>query len=94
LGPDRSFYFQGPDGKLKLQAQNLMHFMKLGDGVDDGTWNHHLRRGDYSRWFRNVIKDEGLASDAERVENTDGVSPAESRDLIKKAIEERYTLPA
>src|SRR6185295_14791664 len=24
LGPDKSFYFQGPDGKLNLRAQNLM----------------------------------------------------------------------
>jgi hypothetical protein len=29
---------------------------------------HHLHRGDYSEWFRKVIKDEGLAADAARVE--------------------------
>jgi hydroxymethylpyrimidine pyrophosphatase-like HAD family hydrolase len=93
LGPDRSFYFQGPDGKLNLQAQNLILFMQLGEGVDDDTWNYHLRRGDYSRWFERVIKDEELAAEAKRVEADEDISADESRALIKNAIEQRYTLP-
>lgn len=68
--------------------------MQLAEGVDDDTWSHHLRRGDYSRWFRKEIKDEELAAEAERVENMKGLSADESRELIKKAIEKRYTLPA
>jgi hypothetical protein len=61
--------------------------------VDDITWNHHLRRSDYSRWFCKEIKDEELAAEAERVESMDNVAADESRKLIKAAIEERYTLP-
>jgi hypothetical protein len=61
--------------------------------VDDDTWNHHLRRGDYSRWFRKEIKDEELATEAERVESMDNVAADESRKLIKAVIEEKYTLP-
>jgi hypothetical protein len=80
LGMDKSFYFRGPEGTLNLRAQNLALFMQLAEGVDDTTWTYHLRRGDYSRWFRDAIKDEGLA--------------AESRGLIRAAIEQRYTLPA
>jgi hydroxymethylpyrimidine pyrophosphatase-like HAD family hydrolase len=93
LGDKKSFYFEGPEGKLHLQAQNLILFVQLAEGVDNDTWNHHLRRGDYSRWFRKEIKDEELAAEAERVENMDGIPADESRGLIKKAIEERYTLP-
>ena len=63
-----SFYFRGPQEKLNLRAQNLTLFLQLGDGVDDATWLHHLRRGDYSRWFRDVIRDEDLAAEASRVE--------------------------
>jgi hypothetical protein len=92
LGPERNFYFQGPEKKLNLQAQNLITFMKLADGVDEGTWNYHLKRGDNSRWFRTVIKDEELAAETERVEHMDDISPAESRKLIKAAIEQKYTL--
>ena len=51
LGADRSFYFRGGDGKLNLKAQNLIIFMQIADGIDDKTWEYHLRRGDYSQWF-------------------------------------------
>ncbi|MGH7766080.1 MAG: HAD-IIB family hydrolase, partial [Candidatus Binatia bacterium] len=94
LGPNKSFYFEGPEGKLHLQAQNLILFVQLAEGVDDDTWNHHLRRGDYSRWFRKEIKDEELAAEAERIEATGDIGAGESRKLMKEAIEERYTLPA
>ena len=93
LGPERSFYFQGPEKKLHLQAQNLMLFMQLADGLDDETWNYHLRAGDYSKWFRDVIKDETLAAEAVRVEGLTDLSAAETRQLIKAAINERYTAP-
>jgi hypothetical protein len=92
--PGRSFYFRGPDGGLNLRAQNLIVFMQLAEGVDEGTWMYHLRRGDYSRWFRKVIKDKVLASRAAEVEGTADGTAAESRRLIAAAIEEHYTLPA
>jgi hydroxymethylpyrimidine pyrophosphatase-like HAD family hydrolase len=93
LGEDQSFYFRGADGKLNLRAYNLMLFVTLAEGVDEETWQHHLRRQDYSRWFRDSIKDPELAADAERVETDPKLAPAESRARIKQAIESRYTLP-
>jgi HAD superfamily hydrolase (TIGR01484 family) len=94
LPPDRSFYFRGPEGKLNLRAQNLILFLQLAEGVDDATWLFHLRQGEYSRWFREVIKDENLAAAAVHIENLADVSAADSRQLIKAAIEKHYTLPA
>lgn len=94
LGPDRSFYFRGPEGKLNLRAQNLILFLQLAEGVDDDTWTYHLRRGDYSDWFRDKIKSEGLAEKARRIEEQAALPAAESRALIKAAIEEAYTLPS
>jgi HAD superfamily hydrolase (TIGR01484 family) len=94
LGEDRSFYFRGPADQLNLRAQNLGIFMQLADGVDDETWLHHLQQADYSRWFREAIKDEDLAAEAAGVESQAGLSPAESRALIKAAIERRYTMPS
>src|SRR5262249_23286140 len=67
LPPEQSFFFRGAEGKLNLRAQNLILFMQLADGVDDDTWIYHLRRGDYAEWFRDKIKDEELAAEAERV---------------------------
>jgi len=94
LGPDRSFYFRGPEGKLNLRVQNLILFRQIADGVDDATWLYHLRQGDYSQWFENVIKDAALAAEAKQVEELTELSPLESRALIKAAIEYHYTLPS
>jgi hypothetical protein len=66
LGEDKSFYFRGPDGALNLRAQNLALFVQMAEGIDDQTWLHHLRAGDYSRWLQDKIKDSELAEDVER----------------------------
>jgi hypothetical protein len=47
-GEDKSFYFRGPERALNLRAHNLLLFPQLDDGVDDATWLHHLRQGDYA----------------------------------------------
>jgi hypothetical protein len=94
LGADKSFYFRGPQGALNLRAQTLNFFLQLADGVDDATWLSHLRRGDDSRWFREAVKDEGLAADIAQIEARNGLSARTSRAMIRDAIEQRYTLPA
>jgi len=94
LPPDRSFYFHGPEGKMNLRAQNLMLFLQIGDGVDDETWDFHLREGDYERWFRESIKDETLAAAAARIASLPSVDASASRRLVRQAVEENYTLPA
>jgi hypothetical protein len=43
----------------------------------------HLQQGDYSCWFREAIKDEGLADEAAQIEKRAYLSAAESRDLIR-----------
>jgi hypothetical protein len=88
-----SFYFRGPENALNLRAQNLMIFLQLADGVDDRTWQHHLRAEDYSRWFRDVIKNDELAAEAAKVEANSRLDPKESRNLIREAVTRRYTVP-
>lgn len=94
LSEEQSFYFRGPLAALNLRAQNLKTFVQMADGVDDATWVHHLRRGDYSDWFRSVIKDDELAEIAKGVESQGSASAQESRRRIKEAIATRYTAPA
>jgi hypothetical protein len=92
LGEDKSFYFRGPDAKLNLRAQNLALFVQLADGVDDQTGVYHLEQGDYSRWFRDAIKDEDLAEETAQIESLEGLSAVDSRGRIRRAREQRYTL--
>ncbi|MFN8388780.1 MAG: HAD-IIB family hydrolase [Bdellovibrionota bacterium] len=94
LPEDRSFYFEGPTKKLRLRAQNLLIFLQMAEGIDEDTWMYHLRRHDYSKWFREGIKDDSLAERAHAIEMMLGISRQESVELIRDAIQERYTLPA
>jgi hypothetical protein len=94
LIPEEHFFFRGPDGRLNLRVHNLMIFVHIADGVDEDTWLHHLRRHDYSEWFRRVIKDPELADEAAAVEGDRRLSAAESLEKIREAIETRYTGPA
>jgi hypothetical protein len=93
LGEDHSFYFRGPDNQLNLRAQNLMLFVQIADGVDDRTWMHHLKQGDYSAWFREIIKDRELADEAATIETDDRLNAKESRQKIRGAVIRRYTAP-
>jgi hypothetical protein len=84
------FYFRGSKGELNLPAQNLKIFMQLSAGIDDATWLHHLRTGDYSAWFRGVILDDGLAEATKQLEQDETLSPQESRSRVIAMIRERY----
>jgi hypothetical protein len=88
-----SFYFRGPGDRQNLRAQNLVIFSQIAEGVDEETWLFHLRRGDYSRWFREAVKDRYLADQVERIEQRRDLRPWETRKLIRSLIEARYTLP-
>jgi hydroxymethylpyrimidine pyrophosphatase-like HAD family hydrolase len=92
LAVERSFHFVGPEGKLKLRAQNLIVFLQMGDGVDDDTWLHHLKQHDYSQWIEREIKDFELAAQVRQIE--EHADARASRQAVRAAVERLYTLPA
>jgi hypothetical protein len=94
LGEDKSFYFRGPEGKLNLRAQNMNLFAQLAEGVDEETWSFHLAKGDYSRWFREAIKDDDIAQVIANIEKDRKSTASESRRLILDTIRKHYTAPA
>ncbi|TPK59195.1 HAD-IIB family hydrolase [Mesorhizobium sp. B2-4-19] len=89
-----SFYFHGPDHAMNLRAHNLMIFAQIAEGIDDKTWEFHLRAGDYSKWFRNQIRDKDLARETAEAENDKKLSAEESRERVLDAVRRRYTAPA
>lgn len=88
-----SFYFRGPQGKHNLRAQNLNVFCQIAEGIGEDTWMFHLRRHDYSRWMRDVIRNRDLAAAVEDIERRADLTPAQARALVCAAVEARYTLP-
>lgn len=91
LPPDRSFFFRGPTGALNLRAANLARFVELAEGVDEATWDHHLRRGDYAAWLREQIKDAELAGEIDAVARAQP-SPVESRRQVIERVRQRYAV--
>lgn len=90
---DNSFFFTGEGHRLNLKANNLLLFIQMAAGIDDETWLFHLHRHDYSKWFRDAVKDEKLAIAAAHTEDQ-GLSAEDSRQAIFQVIRERYTAPA
>ncbi len=94
LPEERSFYFRGPENKLKLRAQNLMAFTDLADGVDAETWLFHWQRGDVSSWLLRNVKDEELTGQVKELEKRLRDDANKSRSAVRDLIEKKYTLPA
>ncbi|MCU1310155.1 MAG: phosphoglycolate phosphatase [Candidatus Angelobacter sp.] len=94
LPPESSFYFTGPEGKLHLRAYNLLSFANIAEGIDDETLLFHLRRGDYSRWFRDMVKDKDLAKEAETLEKQPDLPVKEIRTKLVEMVSRRYTAAA
>jgi len=88
-----SFYFRGPENKHNLKAQNLNVFCQIAEGIGEDTWMFHLRRHDYSRWMRDVIRNRDLAAAVEDIERRADLTPSQTRALVCAAVEARYTLP-
>lgn len=90
VGDEESFWFRGPANRINLRARNLQEFLRLAEQVDDAVWEHHLRAGDYSTWFRESLKDEALAREATLIEGERGIDPHGSRKRLRDAVCRRY----
>lgn len=90
VGEGRSFYFHDRRRNSFLAAKNLFSFLDIAAHVDDEIWYCHLKAGDFSAWFRHVIKDEELAEETRGIELNPVLGTAESRRRIRQAICRRY----
>jgi hypothetical protein len=54
----------------------------------------HLWHGDFSRWIRHVLRDDGLAREISTIERRYELPAAESRRQVLDVITHRYALPA
>ena len=79
---------------MNLKAKNLVSFCEIVAGVDEVTWEFHLRRGDYSEWLSRVIKDEDLAGEVATIEKASHLTSPDSRRMVHDAIDRRYMIPA
>jgi len=92
VGEWQGFWFSCRGKAVPAPARNLSEFVAIAATIDDDCWERHLRAGDYSAWFRDIIKDEELAREAAALETDRTLSPAGSRQRIRSAITRRYAL--
>ncbi|MDE3183761.1 MAG: type IV secretion system DNA-binding domain-containing protein [Bacteroidota bacterium] len=85
-----AFLFKGPENKLNLKANNVLLFVQMAEVVDDETWNFHLKRHDYSKWFADSLHDEELARLSKEIENGQS-DAATSKDKVLAYIKATYT---
>ena len=64
-----------------------MRFCELAEGVDELTWDHHRRRGEYSAWLREMIKDPELAQEVGAIETSVGPTPGEARQSGRRRLQ-------
>jgi len=62
LPPHRWFVFRGPDNTPGPRVGNLAEFVTELDRSDLGVIDHHLPRGDFSRWILDVLQDPELGA--------------------------------
>ncbi len=80
LGPERSFYFRGPEGKLNLKASKPVHLPATGRRRGRRDVGISPReQGDFSKWAAEQIKDKQLAADLAEVEANKKAGPKDTR---------------
>jgi hypothetical protein len=66
--PGREFLFRGPDGRVRASADSLHSFRRVVVTAPDEVLAHHVERGDFSRWVRDVFADVELARQLRKIE--------------------------
>lgn len=61
LSPENAFHFHAPSGYIGYTAYNLDQFCELVSIVPRDSIRHHLERGDFSCWIKEILGDEKVA---------------------------------
>jgi hypothetical protein len=95
LPASRRFYFLRRDpSEPEVAAATIEEFARRLHECDLDTLDHHLARGDFSRWVDSTIADHVLGVEFAGIErdvaNRHAASIEEARNLLCDAIEHRY----
>jgi HAD superfamily hydrolase (TIGR01484 family) len=88
VGPWHAFYFPA----LGKYAGNLRDFLRLSSLLDDAGLHHHLAAYDFSRWFREVIRDDVLAKQTSLIESDSQLTGENAMGQIARLVQSRYHL--
>jgi Helicase HerA, central domain len=96
LQTERRFHFHTPGRQPPAVAGNLTEFVEQLRGGDYPTLEHHLSRGDFSRWITGTLQDARLGQQIAQIEHEAAAARALALDRARRhivhAIETRYQL--
>jgi hypothetical protein len=97
LPPHRRFQFRTPEGILCGEAASLDQFRDALHDLPGGVVEHHLLRGDFSRWFTGTLQDGELGRMSAIVEHELLSGRAQEIEQARRRllddIEDRYLTP-
>ncbi|NUT90072.1 HAD-IIB family hydrolase [Pseudomonas corrugata] len=88
VGDWHAFYFPS----LDQRASNLAEFLSSLARLDDGAFCQHRQAGDFSNWFREVIRDDVLANETHLLETDASVASQDALARIARLVQARYHL--
>lgn len=90
---DRAFVFAANGRPSGERASTLREFVTALEHARGGVLAGHLRRGDFSRWIRNVFGDHALAAALQALEERGRIAPdVDTVPDIVNAVRSRYDL--
>jgi hypothetical protein len=93
LPAEHAFVFTSNGHPFGPRAHTLKEFVTLQTGLPATALEGHVRRGDFSRWIRNVFGDEPLAIQIRRVEKDFQQGRiANLPESLAAPIRQRYTM--
>jgi HAD superfamily hydrolase (TIGR01484 family) len=88
VGAWHAFHFPG----LGQSASNLTDFLSLAERLEASALRRHMSAGDFSNWFREVIRDDVLANKTHLIESTSTLAPGKALKQIADLVQSRYHL--
>lgn len=88
VGAWHSFHFP----TLGQSASNLTEFLSSSTQLADLALREHMNAGDFSNWFRNVIRDDVLAKRTRLIETNRTLAPKNALEQITRLVQSRYHL--
>jgi len=96
LPEHRWFRFRRPDGHVVQTARNVEEFERILTQADINVIEHHLLRGDFSRWLLGTVQDRDLAAAVGAIERNAIARRAggllSARERISHEVARRYAL--
>lgn len=87
----RRFFFRRDGGPVLAEAAQVHQFSRALEAVPDEVLDQHARRGDFSRWVREVLADPQLAAGLRKVEARRSSGEIDDlRGALKQLIAVRY----